>query len=146
MRARRSPHGRPVHRWRLRRRREREIAPFVFAGVQVLHPKLFEAAPDGAFSLNILYDQAIDRERLWGLRHDGRWFHVGTPDAIQGAVLAVEGVRAARLLRLRRLAPEAVDYSRAPQMPIGETEVAVLERPYGGPNGILTIETCGGMP
>lgn len=70
---------------RLRRRREREIAPFVFAGVQVLHPRLFDAAPEGAFSLNLLYDRAIESERLWGLRHDGRWFHVGTPEAIQGA-------------------------------------------------------------
>ena len=69
---------------RLRRRREREIAPFVFAGVQVLHPRLFEAAPEGAFSLNLLYDRAIESERLWGLRHDGRWFHEGTPEAILG--------------------------------------------------------------
>ncbi len=70
---------------RLHRRREREVAPFVFAGVQVLHPRLFDAAPEGAFSLNLLYDRAIERERLWGLRHDGRWFHVGTPEAVQGA-------------------------------------------------------------
>lgn len=69
---------------RLRRRREREIAPFVFAGVQVLHPKLFAAAPTGAFSLNLLYDQAIESGRLWGLRHDGAWFHIGTPEALQG--------------------------------------------------------------
>ena len=69
---------------RLRRRREREIAPFVFAGVQVLHPRLFSGAPDGAFSLNLLYDRAIESGRLWGLRHDGRWFHVGTPEALQG--------------------------------------------------------------
>ena len=69
---------------RLRRRREREQAPFVFAGVQLLHPRLFAAAPEGAFSLNLLYDRAIESERLWGLRHDGRWFHVGTPDALRG--------------------------------------------------------------
>ncbi|HEX9769379.1 MAG TPA: nucleotidyltransferase family protein [Kiloniellales bacterium] len=68
---------------RLRRRREREVAPFVFAGVQLLHPRLFAAAPAGAFSLNLLYDRAIEAERLWGLRHDGRWFHVGTPEALK---------------------------------------------------------------
>lgn len=68
----------------LRRRREREVAPFVFAGVQVLHPRLFAAAPAGAFSLNLLYDRAIEAGRLWGLRHDGRWFHVGTPEALKG--------------------------------------------------------------
>ena len=68
---------------RLRRRKEREVAPFVFAGVQILHPRLFAGAPDGAFSLNRLYDRAIGAERLWGLRHDGEWYHVGTPQALQ---------------------------------------------------------------
>ena len=66
----------------LRRRQEREVAPFVFAGVQLLHPRVFEGSPDGAFSLNLLYDRAIEAERLWGLRHDGEWFHVGTPEAL----------------------------------------------------------------
>ena len=69
---------------RLRRRREREVAPFVFAGVQLLHPRLFDGAPDGPFSLNLLYDRAIEAGRLSGLRHDGRWFHVGTPEALRG--------------------------------------------------------------
>ena len=36
-------------------------------------------APDGAFSLNVLYDRAIEAGRLFGLRHDGEWFHVSTP-------------------------------------------------------------------
>ncbi|MEM0947933.1 MAG: hypothetical protein AAGK37_11035 [Pseudomonadota bacterium] len=69
-----------------------------------------------------------------------------TPDAIQRAVLTVEGVKAARLLRLRRLAREAQDYARAPIMPFGEVEVAILDPPYGGPPGVLTVSTCGGMP
>lgn len=68
---------------RLRRRDEREVAAFLFAGVQILHPRLFKGAPEGAFSLNRLYDQAIEAERLYGLRHDGEWFHVGTPEALR---------------------------------------------------------------
>jgi MurNAc alpha-1-phosphate uridylyltransferase len=67
---------------RLRRRREREVAPYIFAGVQILHPRIFEDVPAGAFSLNLLYDRAAEAERLWGLRHDGEWFHVGTPEAL----------------------------------------------------------------
>jgi len=64
---------------RLRRRREREVAPFVFAGLQILHPRLFAETPEGPFSLNRIYDAAQEAERLWGLRHDGEWFHIGTP-------------------------------------------------------------------
>lgn len=67
----------------LRRRREREIAPFVFAGVQILHPRLFADAPEGRFSLNLLYDRAQDAGRLWGVRNDGEWYHVGTPAALE---------------------------------------------------------------
>lgn len=67
---------------RLRRRREWEVAPFVYAGIQILHPRLFQGAPDGAFSLNVLYDRAIESERLFGLRHDGEWFHVSTPQQL----------------------------------------------------------------
>ena len=66
----------------LRRRREREVAPFIFTGVQILHPRIFADLPEGAFSLNLLYDRAAEAERLWGLRHDGEWFHVGTPEAL----------------------------------------------------------------
>lgn len=62
----------------IRRRREREVAPFIFTGIQILHLRLFKDLPEGAFSLNLLYDRAAAQERLWGLRHDGEWFHVGT--------------------------------------------------------------------
>jgi hypothetical protein len=63
----------------IRRRCEWEVAPFVYAGIQILHPRLFDGAPEGAFSLNLLYDRAIETGRLFGLRHDGEWFHVSTP-------------------------------------------------------------------
>lgn len=62
------------------RRPEREVAPYLFAGVQILHPRLFEGKPTGSFSLNLLYDRAIESGRLFGVLHDGKWFHVGTPE------------------------------------------------------------------
>jgi len=68
---------------RLRRRLDHAHAPFVFTGVQLLHPRLFKEAPDGAFSLNILYDRAMAADgtlsRVTGIVHDGAWLHVGTP-------------------------------------------------------------------
>ena len=68
---------------RLRRRREGEIAPFLFAGLQILKPSLFTDTPEGPFSLNLLYDRALSGGRLYGLRHDGSWYHVGTPEDLQ---------------------------------------------------------------
>ena len=60
------------------------IAPFVFAGVQILKPELFADTPDGAFSTNLIWDRLLETERLYGMRHDGLWFHVGTPASIAG--------------------------------------------------------------
>jgi MurNAc alpha-1-phosphate uridylyltransferase len=74
---------------RLRRKSEREIVPFVFAGAAVLSPALFSDVPPGPFSLNLLFDRAIDTGRLYGLRLDGLWMHVGTPDAIAAAERAI---------------------------------------------------------
>lgn len=68
---------------KLSRRRERHVAPFIFAGLQILHPRIFKDVPAGKFSLNLLYDRAAEAERLWGIRHDGDWFHVGTPRALE---------------------------------------------------------------
>jgi MurNAc alpha-1-phosphate uridylyltransferase len=62
------------------RRQESAIAPFLFAGVQILHPRLFENTPDEPFSLNLLYDRAEEAGRLRGIVHDGEWYHVGTPE------------------------------------------------------------------
>ncbi|HSD34004.1 MAG TPA: nucleotidyltransferase family protein, partial [Alphaproteobacteria bacterium] len=65
---------------RLRRRKEGEVAPFLFAGLQILRHSIFAETPDGPFSLNLLYDRALAAGRLRGLRHDGAWYHVGTPE------------------------------------------------------------------
>jgi MurNAc alpha-1-phosphate uridylyltransferase len=74
---------------RLRRRVERQVVPFVYAGVAILAPALFKDAPAGAFSLNALFDRAMAAERLFGLRLDGVWMHVGTPEAIAAAEAAI---------------------------------------------------------
>ena len=64
---------------RVRRRRIHEVAPFVFTGIQILHPRLLEPAPPERFSLNLLYDRAVESGRLFAIVHDGDWFHIGTP-------------------------------------------------------------------
>jgi MurNAc alpha-1-phosphate uridylyltransferase len=74
---------------RLRRRPEREVAPFVYAGAALLRPELFKDAPAGAFPLTALFDRAAEQGRLHGLRLEGVWMHVGTPDAIAKAEAAI---------------------------------------------------------
>jgi MurNAc alpha-1-phosphate uridylyltransferase len=76
---------------RLRRRAEREVAPFVYAGAAILTPALFAGAPKGEFPLTDLFDRAALAGRLHGLRLEGLWMHVGTPDAI---ALAEKAIRA----------------------------------------------------
>jgi MurNAc alpha-1-phosphate uridylyltransferase len=74
---------------RLIRRPEREVAPFAYAGAAILHPRLFEGRTAEPFSLNELFDQALEAGRLFGMRMDGLWLHVGTPEAIGEAELSI---------------------------------------------------------
>jgi MurNAc alpha-1-phosphate uridylyltransferase len=73
----------------LRKRRELQVVPFVYAGAAIMSPSLFAGAPKGEFSLTKMFDRANEQERLFGLRLDGVWMHVGTPDAVQAAEEAV---------------------------------------------------------
>jgi len=66
----------------VRRRGEREVAPHLFAGVQLLSKRLFADCTPGKFSLNPLYDRAIAAGRLAAIIHDGEWYHIGTPDGL----------------------------------------------------------------
>jgi MurNAc alpha-1-phosphate uridylyltransferase len=74
---------------RLRRRAEREVLPFVYAGAAILAPGLFAGAPAGEFSLTRLFDQAAAHGRLFGLPLEGVWMHVGTPEAVAAAEAAI---------------------------------------------------------
>jgi MurNAc alpha-1-phosphate uridylyltransferase len=69
----------------LRKRREHQVVPFVYAGAAIMSPSVFADAPAGEFSLTRIFDSANEQERLFGLRLDGVWMHVGTPDAINAA-------------------------------------------------------------
>jgi N-acetyl-alpha-D-muramate 1-phosphate uridylyltransferase len=77
---------------RIRRRVEQELVPFAFTGVSVAHPRLFAASPDGAFSLNLVWSRAIAAGRAYGVRMDGVWMHVGSPDALAEAERCLSGV------------------------------------------------------
>jgi len=66
-----------------RRRAEREISPYLFAGVQLLHRRLFDGVTDRVFSLVRLFDKAEGAGRLRAIVHDGEWYHIGTPAGLE---------------------------------------------------------------
>jgi MurNAc alpha-1-phosphate uridylyltransferase len=66
-----------------RRRGEREIAPYIFTGVQLLHRRAFDYIDETVFSLNRIYTRAEQDGRLGAIVHDGEWYHVGTPDGLE---------------------------------------------------------------
>ncbi|MFL5042093.1 MAG: nucleotidyltransferase family protein [Xanthobacteraceae bacterium] len=84
---------------RLQRRGERHVVPFVYAGAAIFSPALFVDAPAGPFSLTRLFDRAEKAGRLHGLRLEGVWMHVGTPEAIAEAEAALRAGRAVELAR-----------------------------------------------
>lgn len=69
----------------LRKRKEHEVVPFVYAGAAILSPAIFRNAPSGEFSLTKMFDAANEQGRLFGLRLEGLWMHVGTPEAVHAA-------------------------------------------------------------
>jgi MurNAc alpha-1-phosphate uridylyltransferase len=74
---------------RLRRRGERDVVPFVYAGAAIFSPAFFAGVAPGPSSMSPLFDRAAEAERLCGLRLEGVWMHVGTPDAIKAAEAAI---------------------------------------------------------
>ena len=84
---------RPDHR--VVRARGNSGAAYAYPGVQIVHPRLFADAPQGAFSTNVVWDRAIAAERLFGSVLDGTWIHVGTPEARDEAEAALAALSAA---------------------------------------------------
>ncbi|MFL2769745.1 MAG: nucleotidyltransferase family protein [Rhodospirillaceae bacterium] len=65
------------------RRGKKPTAPYVYAGIQIIHRRLFNKAPGGVFSFNALWDKAHQEGRLKAALHDDDWYHVGTPDSVE---------------------------------------------------------------
>ena len=69
----------------LARRGERDVAPYLYAGVQLVSPALFTDTPATAFSMNLLWDRAMAAGRLNAIVHYGVWFHLSTPEDLARA-------------------------------------------------------------
>lgn len=66
----------------LRWRKETEIAPHYFAAIQLLHRRFFEGAAPEKFSVRPYWTRAIEAGRLYGIVHDGEWYHLETPKGL----------------------------------------------------------------
>ena len=64
------------------RRGEGEVAPFLYAGIQLLHRRAFTGTSDRVFSLVRLFDRAEKAGRLHAIVHEGEWYHIGTPQGL----------------------------------------------------------------
>jgi MurNAc alpha-1-phosphate uridylyltransferase len=80
----------------LTRPAELRLSPYAYPGVQIVHPRLFDSAPSGTFSTNLVWDVAIAAKRLYGIRLDGVWIHVGTPGAVKEGEALLADLPAAR--------------------------------------------------
>ncbi|WP_347515129.1 nucleotidyltransferase family protein [Mesorhizobium sp. CAU 1741] len=65
---------------------------FIYAGVAIVHPRIFSQASREPHSLNLYFDRAIEAGRLFGVAMRGHWITVGTPDALVEAEAAVEAL------------------------------------------------------
>ena len=60
-------------------------APYIVAGIGIFHPRVLLTAPNGKFSVKILWHQALAQNRLFCLPHNGQWLQTGTIDDIKKA-------------------------------------------------------------
>ncbi|MBY6218014.1 nucleotidyltransferase family protein [Qipengyuania aquimaris] len=76
---------------RLKRKLPGRIAPFIYTGIQLVSHRLLRDAPQGKFSTNILWNRAIEEDRLFGVAFTGMWYEVGTPQHIKPTEEALTG-------------------------------------------------------
>lgn len=68
----------------IRRPEAGEDAPYIFTGVELMHPRAFADAPDGAFSLSALWKKnGFARVRGWA--YHGAWLNVGDLPGLETA-------------------------------------------------------------
>ncbi len=64
---------------------------YMFTSMRINHKRIFEGAPDGAFSYLDLLDRAQKAGRLYGIVHAGDWHHISTPQDLQAVDKAYKG-------------------------------------------------------
>ena len=71
-----------------RRRREGEVAPYLYAGITLAAPAALAGWPPTEMSMNAVWDRAIATRRMVAVVHDGLWFHMTRPSDLAEAEYA----------------------------------------------------------
>jgi MurNAc alpha-1-phosphate uridylyltransferase len=79
-----------THDGQLQSREPRHVAPFVYTGVGIVKPQLFASETAEVFRLAPFFHAAAAKGRLYGVRLDGLWVHVGRPESIAEAEIAID--------------------------------------------------------
>jgi N-acetyl-alpha-D-muramate 1-phosphate uridylyltransferase len=79
-----------THEGQLQPREPRHVAPFVYTGVGIIKPQLFAGETAEVFRLSPFFHAAAAKGRLYGVRLDGLWVHVGRPESIAEAEAAID--------------------------------------------------------
>ena len=58
-------------------------APYIISGIGIFHPRVLRDAPEGKFSVKVLWLKALAQNHLFCLPHHGHWFQTGTLADIQ---------------------------------------------------------------
>lgn len=71
---------------RLARAKNSDGAGYIYAGAAIYSPTIFDGDRKEAHSLNVYFDQAIAKNRLFGIiLENGHWITVGTPQGLADA-------------------------------------------------------------
>lgn len=76
-------------------RDEAPAAPVMFGGIMMIRPEAYDDTPEGAWSNRLVFRRAVAKGRLFGLKHDGHWMHVGTPEGVTDAEARLKELGAA---------------------------------------------------
>ncbi len=63
----------------------------VYTGLQIIKTDSLASIPRSSFSLNLVWDDMLSRDRLCAVTYGGRWCDVGRPDSIKLAETLLQG-------------------------------------------------------
>jgi N-acetyl-alpha-D-muramate 1-phosphate uridylyltransferase len=64
-------------------RDQHDTAPYIYSGLAIIHPRIFEGIPPGPFRIvDVCFHKAQAHGRLYGHVHQGFWADIGTPDSL----------------------------------------------------------------